>query len=161
YRIAHNESVSLLRRRDQRRDVPEVGAEIVASAEEQVIDRERFAALIADLNELPERPRGALLMRELSGLSHEEIALALSTSVAAGLLARVIGGSAEHGAASIAGAAANAGAGAAANTGAGVTANAGAGAAANAGGSLGMGAGASAPAVTAVATKALCVPLIG
>src|SRR5947209_4389915 len=54
YRIAHNESVSLLRRRDQRRDVPEVGAEIVASAEEQVIDLERFEDMIVDIKELPD-----------------------------------------------------------------------------------------------------------
>jgi len=55
----------------------------VASAEDRAGDRERFVLLVADLRELPERLRGALLMRELSGLSHEEIAIALDTSVGA------------------------------------------------------------------------------
>jgi len=36
--------------------------------------------LVADLEDMPERQRGALLMRELSGLSHDEIAIALETS---------------------------------------------------------------------------------
>ncbi len=43
----------------------------------------RLSLLVADLSELPERQRGALVMRELSGLSHEEIAFALGTSVGA------------------------------------------------------------------------------
>jgi hypothetical protein len=43
--------------------------------------RERLTRLVADLHELPKRQRGALVMRELSGLSHEDIALALETSV--------------------------------------------------------------------------------
>ena len=55
----------------------------MASAEDEAGDRERFVLLVADLRELPERLRGALLMRELSGLSHEEIAIALDTSVGA------------------------------------------------------------------------------
>jgi RNA polymerase sigma factor (sigma-70 family) len=83
YRIVHNEAVSLLRRRHTRRQPPEAEVDRAASAEEQVIERERFALLIKDLHALPERPRGALLMRELGGLSHEEIATALQTSVAA------------------------------------------------------------------------------
>jgi RNA polymerase sigma factor (sigma-70 family) len=84
YRIVHNESVSLLRRRGRRTEEPPVvAADRVPSAEDHALDRERFASLLADLKELPERPRGALLMRELSGLSHEEIAAALDTSVSA------------------------------------------------------------------------------
>lgn len=82
YRIAHNEAISFMRRRNRPADpvpdrlVPE------ASAEQQVIERERFAMLLADLRALSDRPRGALVMRELNGLSHEEIASALDTSVA-------------------------------------------------------------------------------
>src|SRR5918912_984675 len=53
------------------------------SLEARVEERSRLATLVADLDELPERQRSALVMRELSGLSHEEIAGALEISVAA------------------------------------------------------------------------------
>src|SRR5262249_42943277 len=51
-----------------------------ASAAEIAADRARLALLVADLGELTERQRGALVMRELSGLSHEEIAQAFGIS---------------------------------------------------------------------------------
>jgi RNA polymerase sigma factor (sigma-70 family) len=83
YRIVHNEAISLLRRRGRGVERPVLATDRVPSAEDRALDRERFWALLADLRQLPERPRGALLMRELSGLSHEEIAVALETSVSA------------------------------------------------------------------------------
>ena len=46
-------------------------------------DRERLALLRADLRDLPERQRMALVLRELSGLSHEEIAGVLDSSARA------------------------------------------------------------------------------
>lgn len=83
YRIAHNESVSIMRRRRPHLDVSESCEQLGASLEDQVESRHRVAALFADLSEMPERQRGALLMRELCGLSHEEIGLALDISVGA------------------------------------------------------------------------------
>jgi RNA polymerase sigma factor (sigma-70 family) len=83
FRIAHNEAISMLRRRTQPAACTQPVDRPVASAEHQVIERERFALLVADLQELPDRPRGALIMRELSGLSHQEIATALGTSIGA------------------------------------------------------------------------------
>jgi RNA polymerase sigma factor (sigma-70 family) len=83
FRIAHNEAISLIRRRAGTRELTDAPEQCVASAEDRAGERARFALLIADLRELPDRPRGALLMRELSGLSHEEIAIALETSVGA------------------------------------------------------------------------------
>ncbi len=83
FRIAHNEAISVLRRRGAGEELSEASERSVASAEDRADERERFALLVADLRELPERLRGALLMRELSGLSHEEIAIALDTSVGA------------------------------------------------------------------------------
>ncbi len=85
YRIAHNESISVLRRR--RRDVqqdavPEPIA-LGSSAEEEAASRARWRRLVDDLAELPERQRGALLLRELAGLSHEDIAVALGLTVGA------------------------------------------------------------------------------
>lgn len=80
YRIAHNESIDLLRRR---RETSRLDVEQVAPGyglAEDVATRERLRMLIADLGELPERQREALVMRELGGLDFEEIATALGTS---------------------------------------------------------------------------------
>lgn len=84
YRIAHNEAISLLRRRT-RSAADELDAEslgVGGSVEQEAANRARWQALVADLGRLPERQRSALLLRELSGLSHEEIAIALGTSAA-------------------------------------------------------------------------------
>jgi RNA polymerase sigma factor (sigma-70 family) len=83
FRIAHNEAVSVLRRR---RPTAELSTETdpgTISVEDQVAERAELALLLRDLRELHERQRSALVMRELSGLSHEDIALALQTSVGA------------------------------------------------------------------------------
>ncbi len=81
FRIAHNEAISLIRRRAGTRELTDAPEQCVPSAEDRAGERARLALLVADLRELPDRQRGALLMRELSGLSHEEIAVALDTSV--------------------------------------------------------------------------------
>jgi RNA polymerase sigma factor (sigma-70 family) len=83
YRIAHNEAISIVRDRGatekrlarvpRRVDVP--------SVEERAGDRARLSSLLDDLSQLPDRARGALVMREMGGLSHEEIAAALGLSV--------------------------------------------------------------------------------
>jgi RNA polymerase sigma factor (sigma-70 family) len=82
YRIAHNESIDLLRRR---RPTEELDVELAAagkSAADTAETRERLRQLIADLAELPDRQRGALGMRELAGLSFEQIGDAFDTSPA-------------------------------------------------------------------------------
>ncbi len=82
YRIAHNESIELLRKRQALDSIdPEAligGHGPEASAE----TRERLRQLISDLRELPERQRGALVMRELSGFSFDQIGSAFETSAA-------------------------------------------------------------------------------
>lgn len=81
YRIAHNESIELLRRR--RKGTEALDSELAgrgpALAEEAEL-RERLRHLISDLDELPERQRGALVMRELGGLDFDGIGAALGTS---------------------------------------------------------------------------------
>ena len=52
------------------------------SAEDQALRRESLRQLLADLSALPERSRGALVLRELCG-THQEIAVTLGTSVGA------------------------------------------------------------------------------
>jgi RNA polymerase sigma factor (sigma-70 family) len=81
FRIAHNESISLMRRRAGTVELTDALERCVISAEERAGERGRLALLVADLQALPDRQRGALVMRELSGLSHDEIAVALGTSV--------------------------------------------------------------------------------
>ena len=82
FRIAHNECVSLLRTRR-----PHVSmtrrVEVVAPEGADAATRERLRQLVADLRELPDAQRGALVMRELSGLGYDEIAVVLGGSVAA------------------------------------------------------------------------------
>jgi RNA polymerase sigma factor (sigma-70 family) len=83
FRIAHNEAVSALRRRRPTVELSDATDFQTTSVEDQVAERGRMDLLLCDLRELHDRQRSALVMRELSGLSHEEIALALETSVGA------------------------------------------------------------------------------
>jgi RNA polymerase sigma factor (sigma-70 family) len=80
FRIAHNEAVSVLRRRRPTTALAEELEPADCCVERTLEGRERLATLLADLQALPVRQRSALVMRELSGLSIEEIAGALSTS---------------------------------------------------------------------------------
>jgi RNA polymerase sigma factor (sigma-70 family) len=82
YRIAHNESIDLLRRRRETRELDaEQPSQGPGLAEEAAV-RERLRHLFADLEELPERQRETLVMRELGGLGFAEIGAALGTSAA-------------------------------------------------------------------------------
>jgi RNA polymerase sigma factor (sigma-70 family) len=83
YRVAHNESIDLLRRRREGPDIEDVQASAVAEIAETVELRARLSRLLADLAELPARQRSALVMRELAGLGYEQIGEAFETSAAA------------------------------------------------------------------------------
>jgi RNA polymerase sigma factor (sigma-70 family) len=83
YRIAHNESIELLRRRRETRPLDAEFASPGTSLAEEAVTRDRLRRLIADLDQLPERQRGALVMRELAGLDFAEIGAAFGTSAAA------------------------------------------------------------------------------
>lgn len=85
YRIAHNEAISIVRDRGatQKRLERVPRPADAPSVEERAGDRARLSSLLDDLSQLPDRARGALVMRELGGLSHEEIAAALGLSVGA------------------------------------------------------------------------------
>ena len=82
YRVAHNESISVLRGRTPAAN-PE-GAEEATSLppETELADRDRLRQLVADMLVLPDRQRSAIVMRELNDLSYAEIGLALSSSEA-------------------------------------------------------------------------------
>jgi RNA polymerase sigma factor (sigma-70 family) len=80
FRIAHNEAVSRLRQRRVAVDLDVIDTLTTDSLAQTVEVRERLAQLRADLEDLPERQRAALVMRELSGLGHAEIAAVLGGS---------------------------------------------------------------------------------
>ena len=82
FRIAHNEAISILRTRRPSDPLVEEHESSDLSVEHTVDQRERLQLLVADLKALPVRQRAALVMRELSGLSIEEIAAALTLSPA-------------------------------------------------------------------------------
>ena len=82
YRIAHNEAIDMIR---ARRDAVPIDAELLSGSDgpaEAVEARGRLRQLISDIAELPASQRGALVMREMSGLSYEQIGGALQTSAA-------------------------------------------------------------------------------
>jgi RNA polymerase sigma factor (sigma-70 family) len=82
YRIAHNESIELLRKR---RDEARVDPELATSAGEPAeiaAQRERLRRLLGDISELPDRQRAALVMRELGDLGFAQIGEAFGTSAA-------------------------------------------------------------------------------
>jgi RNA polymerase sigma factor (sigma-70 family) len=83
YRIARNRSLNHLRRASA------IGVDSMdvhfadhgISTSDRVLRRESFRELIADVHELPETQRSALLLREIDALSYEQIALAMETTV--------------------------------------------------------------------------------
>jgi RNA polymerase sigma factor (sigma-70 family) len=79
YRIAHNESISLLRRRPPTAGL-EQAVNVAAPRGPDAATRERLRELVTDLQELQDRQRAALVMRELSGLDYAEIGAALEAS---------------------------------------------------------------------------------
>lgn len=82
YRVAHNESIDLLRRR---RELVGVDPDLAAPSDglaETAARRDRLRQLLHDLAELPERQRAALVMRELGGLAFDQIGEAFDTSAA-------------------------------------------------------------------------------
>lgn len=81
FRIAHNESISIIR--DRAREAPTEDPSPAALTDDRET-REELRTLVSDLAALPDRQRGAIVMRELSGLSYTEIATALGTSEAGG-----------------------------------------------------------------------------
>jgi RNA polymerase sigma factor (sigma-70 family) len=80
FRIVHNEAVSVLRRRRPDARLVEELEPSGQTVEHALEQSERIATLVVDLQALTERQRSAVVMRELSGLSTEEIAGALSIS---------------------------------------------------------------------------------
>ena len=84
YRIAHNQCVTMLRRRPAHATQPLTGSEVLPSqgVAERVETVEELRRLRQDLLALPDDQRAALVLRELSGLSHAQIAEVLNEGAA-------------------------------------------------------------------------------
>jgi RNA polymerase sigma factor (sigma-70 family) len=83
FRVAHNEAVSILRRRRRHEELTDLEVPSLDDVASDVELRDRLATLRADLVSLPERQRAALLLREVAGLGHNEIADVFGISTAA------------------------------------------------------------------------------
>ncbi len=79
FKVAHNHAISILRARGREVSVDPALAGLQADGREGEIEsRARLRALLEDLELLTERQRAALTLRELSGLSFEEVGEALT-----------------------------------------------------------------------------------
>jgi RNA polymerase sigma factor (sigma-70 family) len=84
YRVAHNRCIDHLRRPiPPAADVFEVSRKPLQDPVEEAQRREDLARLVADIAQLPEQQRSALLMRELDGMSYTDLAAALEVTVPA------------------------------------------------------------------------------
>ncbi len=83
YRIARNRSLNHLRRQ-QPIGVDSMDVHLAdhgTTTADKVHKREEFRELIADVQDLPETQRTALLLREIDALSYEQIAEAMETTI--------------------------------------------------------------------------------
>ncbi|HET8672439.1 MAG TPA: sigma-70 family RNA polymerase sigma factor, partial [Thermoleophilaceae bacterium] len=77
YRIAHNASLNLLRQNGWSHEPLDENMDGVQRPDQALELRERLRSTVQAVKSLPERQRNAVLLREVEGLSYEEIALAL------------------------------------------------------------------------------------
>lgn len=82
YRIAHNRSLDLLRRKDSTYEELDENFGSDTQPHEQFERKERVKALIEQISMLPERQRGAIVLQELEGHSTDEIAAELGVRTA-------------------------------------------------------------------------------
>jgi RNA polymerase sigma factor (sigma-70 family) len=84
YRVAHNRCIDQLRRpTPNAEDIYDLNRVAEADPETAAERRESLRRLIADVRALPEQQRSALLMREMEGLSYNDLAAALEVTVPA------------------------------------------------------------------------------
>ena len=84
YRVAHNRCIDQLRRpAPAPEDIYDLNRGPQHDLADQAERREDLRRLVADVRRLPEQQRSALLMREMEGLSYQELANALDVTVPA------------------------------------------------------------------------------
>jgi RNA polymerase sigma factor (sigma-70 family) len=80
HRIAHNTAIDSLRRMDSHWEELDDRMDGVEPTHAAVERRARFASVMSNMGELPERQRRALVLRELEGRSYDEIATTLGVT---------------------------------------------------------------------------------
>src|SRR2546423_964299 len=80
YRVAHNAALNLLRQNGWSYDEIPEDFDGVVQPPQALEQREQIRRLIESVQELPERQRDAIVLRELEGRSYEEIAAALGVT---------------------------------------------------------------------------------
>jgi RNA polymerase sigma factor (sigma-70 family) len=80
FRVAHNEAISMLRRRRPSEPLEQAADAHSPDVTEAAATRARVDQLVKDLDALSVRQRSALLMRELCGLAYDEIGRALGSN---------------------------------------------------------------------------------
>jgi RNA polymerase sigma factor (sigma-70 family) len=91
YTVTHNRCLDYLARRSPRPlDLLETSRRPTHDPVEEAHRRERLRCMVSDIKRLPDRQRHALVMRELDGMSHVQLAERLEASIPAvkSLLAR-------------------------------------------------------------------------
>jgi RNA polymerase sigma factor (sigma-70 family) len=83
YRIAHNRTMDAVRGPARPGELPEVLPARAAGTAEHVEERERLREVVSDIQGLPVQQRAALTLREMQGISYQEIAEALDVTVPA------------------------------------------------------------------------------
>src|SRR4051812_29444046 len=84
YRVAHNRCIDQLRRpAPAAEDIYDINRGVASDPLAEAERREDLRRLIADVRALPEQQRSALLMREMEGLSYNELADALGVTIPA------------------------------------------------------------------------------
>ena len=84
YRVAHNRCIDQIRRPSPAaEDIYELNRGVASDPMAEAERREDLRRLIADVRALPEQQRSALLMREMEGLSYNDLAEALDVTVPA------------------------------------------------------------------------------
>lgn len=82
YRISRNRCLNHLRRPvHEGQDKIDARSDGKGTTDDRVQNRAIFRSLVADVGELPESQRSALLLREIDALSYDQIALAMETTV--------------------------------------------------------------------------------
>jgi RNA polymerase sigma factor (sigma-70 family) len=84
YRVAHNRCIDQIRRpAPAPEDIYELNRGVQSDPMAEAERREDLRRLVEDVRRLPEQQRSALLMREMEGLSYQELAAALDVTVPA------------------------------------------------------------------------------
>ena len=84
YRVAHNRCIDQIRRpTPAAEEIYELNRGVQSDPEAEAERREDLRRLVEDVRRLPEQQRSALLMREMEGLSYQELAAALNVTVPA------------------------------------------------------------------------------